>query len=156
MVWQWLNNNSGAINAIYTTVVAIITIFYAYQAYKQAKEAQKLRELQYTHIVFAGFNISSIDNTNIRILSQPVHIVFKNSSNTIAKNIELIIEPEIKSDFNDRTISKINISSLLPGQEYSYFIDYSNNHSDDEKYNFQIRYENVSNKEFNDSYYADL
>jgi hypothetical protein len=138
---------SAAISAVATIVLVIVTIFYAYQTRKQANEAQKLRELQFQPLVTAEYALAQN--------KWAVLIRFKNVGTGIAKNIELEVSPGIH-DKEEK--SRINVSSLVPGQSYDFFIGFAENLpkvQDNQKTKFAINYYDLSGKSYNAEYLPD-
>lgn len=43
--WDWLNSNSGALNAILVAILVVITSIYAYQTHRQVRESKAYREM---------------------------------------------------------------------------------------------------------------
>ena len=43
--WDWLNSNSGAVNAILVAILVVITGIYAYQTHRQVRESKAYREM---------------------------------------------------------------------------------------------------------------
>ena len=43
--WDWLNSNSGAVNAILVAILVVITGIYAYQTHRQVRESKAYRAI---------------------------------------------------------------------------------------------------------------
>ncbi|MFA5880940.1 MAG: hypothetical protein WC834_02000 [Eubacteriales bacterium] len=138
---------SATASALAATVLVIVTIFYAYQTRKQANEAKKLREIQYQPLITAEYALA--EN------KWAVLIRIKNVGNGIATNILIDVSPGITEKDE---ISRINVSSLVPGQSFDYFVGFVENLpqlKDNQRIKFEINYTDLVGKTFNASYFPD-
>jgi len=118
-MWQFLNQNSGAITAIFSIVVGASTVAYAYLTGKLVSETRKMREAQ--------------TEPEISIIIEPreldmnwIDIIIENTGLGIAKDITFQVEPDFEY-MKDRFLSqkgfiKNGVKSLPPKGKRKYFL----------------------------------
>ena len=116
---DWLNSNSGAVNAILAAILVIITGVYAYLTRRQVLESKELREMTIRPalVVTAEIHEIHINFINLRI---------ENIGGGAARNIRLRTSREFMigndSSVNELGLFKRGIPLLGPGRSIETFL----------------------------------
>lgn len=113
--WSTVGDVAGGIGAIATSVVAGIAAIFAFH---QVREARELREEQAQPYVVAYFAISKAS-------SMYIEFVVKNIGQTLAKDVQIALDPPLQSTLDDRKyaakdayILQEGVPTLPPELEY--------------------------------------
>ena len=110
---DWLNSNSGAVNAILVAILVGITAVYAYLTHRQVLESKKLREMTIRPVLVVT---AEIDETYISLINLRV----ENIGGGAARNIRLRASREFMR-WNNRSLNELGlfkhgIPLLSPGR----------------------------------------
>jgi len=150
-LFQFLNQNSGALTVIFTAVVTISTLVYAILTAVLVNETKKMREVQ---------TEPKIEIT-LRPLESVIHLVrlhIKNIGLGPAENIKLtpsVISgnnaSELLAEFTESSFFETGLKYLGPGQEiYSRFTQLTQNqeHKLQSVFLFEIEYKSATGKKY--------
>ena len=110
---DWLNSNSGAVNAVLVAILVGITAVYAYLTHRQVLESKKLREMTIRPVLVVT---AEIDETDINFINLRV----ENIGGGAARNIRLRTSREFMR-WNNRSLNELGlfkhgIPLLSPGR----------------------------------------
>lgn len=155
-----LNANSGALNLVFSLIVAVATLFYVILTRSLVKETKRMREAQTEPHVAA----------KVELTDEWIHFIMfavENVGVGPAYNIKLTIKPDFITDMN-RPLSSIGmfkhgISYLAPGQRLSIYLTSLLGKIDeiekpDSKYKFtvHINYESSTGVKYSNTYPIDF
>jgi len=154
-LFDYLNQNSGAITVIFTAFVAIATVVYAILTWKLVSETRMMREVQ------TEPKISAIIQPKDYWLNF-IDLIIQNIGLGPAYNIKFEISP----DFEDRNLKlseigfiKHGLRYLAPNQKIQFFLtSLTENYEEKVKNPFEIRiiYENSIHKSYSNIYSIDF
>lgn len=154
-LFDYLNQNSGAITVIFTAFVAIATVVYAILTWKLVSETRMMREVQ------TEPKISAIIQPKDYWLNF-IDLIIQNIGLGPAYNIKFEISP----DFEDRNLKlseigfiKHGLRYLAPNQKIQFFLtSLTENYEEKVKNPFEIRiiYENSIHKPYSNIYSIDF
>jgi hypothetical protein len=157
---DFLNNNSGALNVVFTAVVTVATAVYAVLTWKLVTETRLMREVQTEPRL--AVTMRSIDEA-IHI----VHLHFRNIGQGPALSVKFHPRVESGNDFSPTLLSELTkpnffrtgLSYFGPGQErVSMYTQLTQNH--DEKLStvlaFDVEYSSVTGKQYKDTLIVDM
>ncbi len=158
-IFDFLNDNSGSFNIIFSCVVAFSTIVYAYLTKRLVDETQRMREAQ-TEPRIEVFYRSHDEFINI------IMIVIKNIGSGAAYDIHIdttgldcVDGKKIVDRLREYGAFESGIKCLMPGQEYSNLLmnaieEYSG--VIDKKLIFFTKYSGLTNKTYKSEHFINM
>lgn len=156
MVLEFLNQNSGAFDVIFSAIVAIATVVYAVLTWRLTSETRKMREAQ--------------TEPKLSVTIQPreeginfIDMIIQNVGLGPAYNIKFEVNPDFeyaKGKFlSELGFMKIGLRYLAPNQKLQFFLTNMNeNFEEKTKKPFEIKltYQNSIGKTYEDVYLIDF
>ncbi len=146
---DWLNDNSGAVQAVSVAVLAFVTASYAWFTRQMVNEMRESRSAQTRPYV-----VVDIENTRHTLCD----MVIKNIGNSPAIGVEIAFEPEQMYYDTGKTLSGLPIFSqmkfVVPGREYRFFFKQLVGEDIDplkETFNAKIRYSDTAHNIYSDT-----
>lgn len=157
MILEFLNNNSGALIAIFSFILAIITLIYVILTRKLVLENKKTRE-----VLNAPKVITVIEPSPER--ASLVEMVLKNIGFGPAFNIVIKVEPDLfcysgKKLLSEHSFVKRGISYLAPGDKFRHFLNEASDMKKEEIetiYKGSLTYKDVYGKVYNSNFVIDF
>jgi len=155
-IWQFINDNSGAFQAIFSLLIVIITIIYVVINSLMHSEMVKARKREEKPVISIRIK---------RVKAAIYSLIIENISNVPAYELEFTKVPDLKhSDDNDITTKKIGIIQhpikyLAPKQVYeSIFL---NLNTLDKKFHhkrleFEVKYKDIDKKDYDLAFEVDV
>lgn len=153
---EYLNQNSGAFNVIFSFLVALATIVYAFLTWKLVSETRKMREVQTEPKISATIQPSE-EWINF------IDMIIQNIGLGPAYNINFKISPDFecqKGEFlSEKGFVKSGMKYLAPNQKFQFFLT-SIVEDFEEKikkfFEIEITYQNSVGKIYKDVYLIDF
>ena len=143
---EFITNNFTTISNF---VMAIATFLMVYYSKKSIDEMKLTREESNSAEVIVYFKVDT----------HRMYLIIENVGNTVAKNVNIKIEPELKDSTNNE-INLNEISFLPPNYKIKHFFDmthsYYNKYHEYPKNKFIITYENIYEKTIERNYESNL
>ena len=150
---DWLNSNSGAVNAILAAILVVITGVYAYLTRRQVLESKELREMTIRPalVVTAEIHEIHINLINFRV---------ENIGGGAARNIRLRTSREFMIG-NDRSLNELGlfkrgIPLLSPGRNIETFLASAFELLQQEPLEVTAEYEDATGREIEETFLVDF
>ena len=153
---DWLNSNSGAVNAILAAILVVITFVYAYLTRRQVLESKELREMTIrpTLVVTAEIHEIHINIINFRV---------ENIGGGGARNIRLRTSREFMIGY-DRSLNEVGlfkrgIPLLGPGRNIETFLANALDQPNllrQEPLHVTVEYEDTTGRKFKEPFEIDF
>ena len=150
---DWLNSNSGAVNAVLAAILVVITGVYAYLTRRQVLESKELREMTIrpTLVVTA-----EIDETHINVINFRV----ENIGGGAARNIRLRTSREFmrgnNRSLNELGLFKRGIPLLSPGRKIETFLASALELLQQEPLEVTAEYEDATGRKIKETFLVDF
>ena len=150
---DWLNSNSGAVNAILAAILVVITGVYAYLTRRQVLESKELREMTIRPalVVTAEIHEIHINLINFRV---------ENIGGGAARNIRLRTSREFMIG-NDRSLNELGlfkrgIPLLSPGRNIETFLASAFKLLQQEPLEVTAEYEDATGRKIEETFLVDF
>lgn len=115
-MWQWLSENSAALQALASAVLAVLALVAAIVAGVQVSEARKLRRAQAQPYVAAGMRQSVATGFMVEVF-------FRNYGTTAAHNVRVMCDPPLTAEWGSEEVGPVPLFDVLPtmvpGEEWA-------------------------------------
>ena len=150
---DWLNSNSGAVNAILAAILVVITGVYAYLTRRQVLESKELREMTIRPALVVT---AEIDETHINLINFRV----ENIGGGAARNIRLRTSREFMRG-NDRSLNELGlfkrgIPLLSPGRNIETFLASALELLQQEPLEVTAEYEDATGRKIEETFLVDF
>lgn len=159
-LFNYLNQNSGAITVVFTFVVALSTVVYAWLTAVLVKETRKIREVQTEPLI----------EIVIEPLEEAINIIrlrIKNIGFGPARNVSFksnVLKggegaQKLLSEFTDVNFFRTGLTYFGPNQQvHSKFTQMVKDHEEKIKsvFQFDIKYESITGKPYNETSIIDM
>ena len=152
---DWLNSNSGAVNAILAAILVVITGVYAYLTRRQVIESKELREITIRPALVVT---AEIDETHINLINFRV----ENIGGGAARNIRLRTSREFmrgnNRSLNELGLFKRGIPLLSPGRNIETFLASALEHKllQQEPLEVTAEYEDATGRKIEETFLVDF
>ena len=145
------------ISIIIDIILTIVTGFMAFATYKMAHSTnESVEEMKKTRVEANSAEVIMYFNVE----NNRMYLIVENIGNTVAKNITIEVEPELKDSHNKDYEHLKKISFLPPNYQLKAFFDMGFNYLKKEdnpvKYKFSITFTNIYNDKIKREYISDL
>lgn len=145
------------ISIILDVILTIVTALMAYETYKMAKSTKSSVKEMETNRKEAN---SAEVIMYFKVESHRIYLVIENVGNTIAKNIEISFETELKNSMEDTFDKLESIDFLPPHYEIKTFFDtttaYNQKYKEEPYMDVKISFENIYGERVIRKYKSDL
>ena len=150
---DWLNSNSGAVNAVLATILVVITGVYAYLTRLQVLESKELREMTIRPALVVT---AEIDETHINLINFRV----ENIGGGAARNIRLRTSREFmrgnNRSLNELGLFKRGIPLLSPGRNIETFLASAFELFQQEPLEVTAEYEDATGRKIEETFLVDF
>ena len=150
---DWLNSNSGAVNAILAAILVVITGVYAYLTRRQVLESKELREMTIRPALVVT---AEIDETHINLINFRV----ENIGGGAARNIRLRTSREFmrgnNRSLNELGLFKRGIPLLSPGRNIETFLASAFELLQQEPLEVTAEYEDATGRKIEETFLVDF
>ena len=150
---DWLNSNSGAMNAILAAILVVITGVYAYLTRRQVLESKELREMTIRPALVVT---AEIDETHINLINFRV----ENIGGGAARNIRLRTSREFmrgnNRSLNELGLFKRGIPLLSPGRNIETFLGSAFKLLQQEPLEVTAEYEDATGRKIEETFLVDF
>lgn len=157
---EYLNNNSGAINAIFSMVVAISTVFYVCLTRSVARETVLLRKAQTNPLI--SISVETLDDA-IHILRLNIKNIGSGPALNINFSWKVIAGDEgaesLVAEFTKSNFFKTGINNLGPGKERFSHYTVMTEHTEvklQSVLEFEVKYSSLQGEEFKEKIIIDM
>lgn len=145
------------ISIIIDIILTIVTGFMAVATYKMAQSTnESVEEMKKTRVEANSAEVIMYFNVE----NNRMYLIVENIGNTVAKDISIEVEPELKDSHNKDYENLKEISFLPPNYQIKAFFDMRFNYLKKEdnpvKYKFSITFTNIYNDKIKREYISDL
>ena len=150
---DWLNSNSGAVNAVLAAILVVITGVYAYLTRRQVLESKELREMTIRPalVVTAEIHETHINLINFRV---------ENIGGGAARNIRLRTSREFmrgnNRSLNELGLFKRGIPLLSPGRNIETFLASAFELLQQEPLEVTAEYEDATGRKIEETFLVDF
>ena len=150
---DWLNSNSGAVNAVLAAILVVITGVYAYLTRRQVLESKELREMTIRPALVVT---AEIDETHINLINFRV----ENIGGGAARNIRLRTSREFmcgnNRSLNELGLFKRRIPLLSPGRNIETFLGSAFKLFQQEPLEVTAEYEDATGRKIEETFLVDF
>ena len=150
---DWLNSNSGAVNAVLAAILVVITGVYAYLTRRQVLESKELREMTIRPALVVT---AEIDETHINLINFRV----ENIGGGAARNIRLRTSREVmrgnNRSLNELGLFKRGIPLLSPGRNIETFLGSAFELLQQEPLEVTAEYEDATGRKIEETFLVDF
>ena len=150
---DWLNSNSGAVNAVLAAILVVITGVYAYLTRRQVLESKELREMTIRPALVVT---AEIDETHINLINFRV----ENIGGGAARNIRLRTSREFmrgnNRSLNELGLFKRGIPLLSPGRNIETFLASAFELFQQEPLEVTAEYEDATGRKIEETFLVDF
>ena len=150
---DWLNSNSGAVNAVLAAILVVITGVYAYLTRRQVLESKELREMTIRPALVVT---AEIDETHINLINFRV----ENIGGGAARNIRLRTSREFmrgnNRSLNELGLFKRGIPLLSPGRNIETFLGSAFKLLQQEPLEVTAEYEDATGRKIEETFLVDF
>lgn len=145
------------ISIIIDIILTIVTGFMAVATYKMAQSTnESVEEMKKTRVEANSAEVIMYFNVE----NNRMYLIVENIGNTVAKDISIEVEPELKDSHNKDYENLKEISFLPPNYQIKAFFDMGFNYlkkkDNPVKYKFSITFTNIYNDKIKREYISDL
>lgn len=149
--------NLEEISIVVTIASTIATVAMVYFTYKMANSTKEsVEEMKKTRVEANSAEVIMYFD----VQNERMYLIVENIGNTIAKDISIEIDPELKDSDNEKYEHLKEISFLPPNYQIKTFFDmkfhYFNEYGDLPKFRFTITFTNIYNNRIKREYISDL